>query len=129
MKTFILAPLFLALATTVAQEGVQDDESKCCCTTLDVSICLTKIHDKLDARLNATYREALTKTERFGSVDVQNLKEAQRKWVAYRDAACKAEYGLWQGGSGGPNAHAMCVIRMTKQRIADLENSYTKLDR
>lgn len=109
--------------------SAQDDESKCCCTTYDTSVCLSKVRDRVNAKLNATYRQASNMTKRFGSVNVQNLNEAERKWIAYRDAACKAECGLWQGGSGGPNAHTVCMIRVTKQRITDLENAYTKLNR
>lgn len=118
--------LLLLVANSLAAE---DDESKCCCTTYDMSVCLSKVHESLDAKLNETYRRALNLTRRFGNADVENLREAQRKWVAYRDATCKAEYGLWQGGSGGPNAQTMCVIRITKQRLADLENVYTKMNR
>jgi uncharacterized protein YecT (DUF1311 family) len=124
MKLFSLL-LILVLPVISAQ----DDESKCCCTTYDTSVCLSKIRDKVDAKLNRTYQEALQMTARFGDTDVVNLKEAEKNWITYRDAECKAEYGLWSGGSGGPNAHAMCVIRLTKQRTAELENSYTKMNR
>ena len=107
----------------------QDEETKCCCTTYDMSVCLSKVHDKVDAELNATYQKALSMTKRFGEQDVENLKDAEQKWIAYRDAACKAEHGLWGKGSGGPNAHAMCVIRLTRQRTADLKSVYTEMNR
>jgi uncharacterized protein YecT (DUF1311 family) len=94
-----------------------------------MSVCLSKIHEDVDTDLNKTYQKALQLTGKFGSTDLQNLKEAQKKWLAYRNAACNAEYGLWQGGSGGPNAQALCVIRLTRQRTADLKNVYTKLNR
>jgi len=55
---------------------------------------------------------------------VQNLKDAERKWMAYRDAICKAEYGLVGGGSAGPSIQVSCLIRITKQRIADLQAGY-----
>jgi uncharacterized protein YecT (DUF1311 family) len=107
----------------------QNDETKCCCTTYDTSVCLTKVHDKIDAKLNATYQKTLGMTKRFGEEAVENLKDAQQKWITYRDAACKAEYGLWGGGTGGPNAHAMCEIRLTRQRTEDLESVYTNMNR
>jgi len=75
------------------------------------------------------YQKALTMTKKFGNQDVENLRVAERKWTLYRDAACKAEYGLWGGGSGGPNALTMCVIRLTKQRTTDLKNVYTRMNR
>jgi len=126
MKIFGVLLLLVAFrALAVAQE----EETKCCCTTYDTSSCLSKVHDKVDGELNATYQSAVILTKKFGRSDVENLRDAERKWVAYRDAACKAEYGLWGGGSGGPNGRTMCVIRPTRQRIADLKSVYTKLNR
>jgi len=123
VKTFVVLSLLVGISTAVI---AQDQETKCCCTTYDTSVCLSKVHDKVDAALNTTYQKALSMTKRFGSQDVDNLKDAERKWTAYRDAACKAEYGLWGGGSGGPNAQTMCVIRLTRQRTSDLQTAYTK---
>jgi uncharacterized protein YecT (DUF1311 family) len=78
-----------------------------------------------ETALNQTYEQALTTvTARFTPQDLRNLKEAERMWVAYRDAACKAEYGLWGGGSGGPNAQTMCLIRLIPQRAVELKNAY-----
>jgi uncharacterized protein YecT (DUF1311 family) len=122
MKLLIL-PLLFALG---AANATRDDETKCCCTTYDTSVCLSRIHDRVDAELNATYQKAM---KGLGNEDLQNLKDAERTWVAYRDAACKAEYGLWGGGSGGPNAHTMCVIRLTRQRTANLRNVYVRMNR
>ena len=126
MRAFVVLSLFVGLGTGVM---AQDEETKCCCTTYDMSVCLSKIHDKVDAELNATYEKALRLTQRFGDQDVENLSDAEQKWIAYRDAACKAEYGLWGKGSGGPNAYGMCIIRLTRQRTNDLKNVYTKMNR
>lgn len=119
-----ISAIFLPLVVLASVALAQDDETKCCCTTYDTSVCLSKIHDKIDAELDTTYQEALSMAKRFTGEDVENLKDAERKWIAYRDAACKAEYGLWGRGSGGPNAHAMCMIRITRQRTADLKVTY-----
>jgi uncharacterized protein YecT (DUF1311 family) len=126
MKAFVVIFLFVSIGTASI---AQDEETKCCCSTYDMSVCLSKVHDKVDADLNATYQKALDLTKRFGGLDVENLKDAERKWIDYRDAECKAEYGLWAGGSGGPNARAMCMIRLTRQRAADLKNVYTRMNR
>jgi uncharacterized protein YecT (DUF1311 family) len=48
-------------------------------------------------------------------------------WISYRDAGCKAEYGLWGGGSGGPNAQTLCLIRLTRQRTVKLKNAYLSI--
>jgi uncharacterized protein YecT (DUF1311 family) len=126
MRALVVVFLFVGLGMFTA---AQDEETKCCCTTRDTSVCLANIHNKVDAELNAAYQEALILVEKSGSQDVENLKDAQEKWTAYRDAACKAEYGLWGGGSGGPNARAICVIRITRQRTSDLNSVYTTENR
>lgn len=48
------------------------------------------------------------------------LFDAQTKWIAYRDASCKAESALFQGGSIQPIVHLTCMTRMTRQHITDL---------
>src|SRR5271166_1765976 len=92
-----------------------------------IAVCVSKIRDKVDAELNTTYQDALSMAKKFTREDVENLKDAQQKWMVYKDAACKAEYGLWGKGSGGPNARGICVIRLTRQRTTDLKSAY--LDR
>ena len=118
----IVVPLMLLAFSTGAVS--QDDEAKCCCTTYDTSVCLARIHKGVDAALDTTYQQALKAAAEYTKQDVQNLIEAEKMWIAYRDATCKAEYGLWGGGSGGPNAKTMCLIRLTRQRTAELERRY-----
>jgi uncharacterized protein YecT (DUF1311 family) len=79
----------------------------------------------VDAELNVEYQRALKVTKnQWTSADVQNLRDAQRKWITYRDAVCKAEYGLVGGGTAGPSIHISCLVRITRQRIADLQAEY-----
>jgi len=109
--------------------AAQDDNTKCEGTTHDISVCLAKIHRRVNAELDVAYDRALKYVSGadWKPKDVHNLEVAQRRWAAYRDAACDAEYSLWGGGSGGPNAHTACLIRITRQRVVDLKRAY-KLD-
>jgi uncharacterized protein YecT (DUF1311 family) len=115
----LLILLVFAFTAAIAQEP----EEACSGTTYDQSVCLSAKHKRTDAELNASYQKAL-KSAHYGEKDVQNLKDAQRKWIVYRDAACEAEYYLWGGGSGGPNAHIMCLIELTKERTTHLKVAY-----
>jgi uncharacterized protein YecT (DUF1311 family) len=117
----VCCALLIMLVLPLASATAQDDETKCCCTTYDTSVCLSKIHDGVDVQLDAAYKAVLEIAKGYTPEDVENFKDAQKKWLVFRDAACKAEYGLWGKGSGGPNAHAMCIIRITRERIADLK--------
>lgn len=103
----------------------QDDT--CDGNTYEVSTCLSKVQKRVDAELNTVYQQALkVATDSYTPQDVQNLKDAERKWIAYRDAVCKAELGLWGNGTGGPATYMLCLIRIAKQRITDLQEAYIR---
>ena len=111
----------MALGKAAATEN---EETKCCCTTYDTSVCLSNVNKKVDAEHSATYQNALSDTQRFGDKAVDALREAEKQWSAYRSAECEAEYSRWGGGSGGPNARMMCIIRLTRQRTSELRRRY-----
>ena len=117
--TLILSAGFLAIPLHAQSEG-------CDGNTPEMVACLAKSLNATDAELNAEYRKALkiASDQYHRSTDVQNLKDAERKWIAYRDAICKAEYGLVGGGTASPSIQISCLIRITKQRIADLQADY-----
>jgi uncharacterized protein YecT (DUF1311 family) len=111
----------MAIGSAAATEN---EEAKCCCTTYDMSVCLANVNKKVDAEHSATYQKALGASQHFGGMAVDAIQGAEKEWLAYRDAECKAEYALWDGGSGGPNARTMCIIRLTRQRTNELKRRY-----
>jgi uncharacterized protein YecT (DUF1311 family) len=118
-----LAILSLVLLLTVIPSVAQ--EESCDGSTYDIGNCMARILKKVDIELNAVYQQSLKTAKEYSPADVQNLKDAERKWITYRDAACKAERGLWGLGTGAPNAHMGCLVRITKERIAALRDAYT----
>jgi uncharacterized protein YecT (DUF1311 family) len=48
-----------------------------------------------------------------------SLREAQRAWIAFRDAGCRAEAALAAGFVGSDNA-AACLLDQTARRALDL---------
>lgn len=111
-------PALLTLATPSVSQ-------RCDVNTAEVVACMARVLKQVEADLNVEYQRALKVARgQSTSTDVQNLKDAQRKWIAYRDAVCKAEYGLVGGGTAGPSIHISCLIRITRQRIADIQADY-----
>ena len=108
---------------TLAIPSLAQDES-CDGNTYDTAVCLLRVLKKADAELNAVYQKSLKVANDFTPADAQNLKNAERKWISYRDSTCKAETGLWGVGTGGPATHSICLIRITEQRIDDLKAAY-----
>lgn len=52
---------------------------------------------------------------------VDLLRQMQRDWIAYRDAACAWDYVQWGGGSGAGPAEAECLMRLTASQVLFLE--------
>ncbi|MGB9465479.1 MAG: lysozyme inhibitor LprI family protein [Candidatus Acidiferrum sp.] len=115
MRILVLLVTFFALAGTAS---AQCDDKK---TTLDISQCLKAELKKADTDLNRSYQQALKKLK---TADAERLRKAQRAWIDYRDAHCKAEFELWDGGTGGQVALPQCMLTLTKARTAEIEETY-----
>ncbi len=97
-------------------------------TQQDMNLCAQQDWQTADDGLNAAYALAMilmTKIDADLPVDEQgavlNLRNAQRSWIAYRDAACAAEAYMMQGGSAQPLLFYGCMARVTLARATDLE--------
>lgn len=102
----------------------QNDNGVCDGNTAEVTACLVEHYKTADADLNAVYQKAIKSATGYSPTDLVNLKDVQRKWVAYRDAVCEAEFALYQGGTGGGPAKFGCLWRITDQRTHDLKEAY-----
>ena len=131
----MIATLLLALAlqgTTAAQP----DEPNCRDpqTQLEMNLCAGIEFERADAELNRVYRESIA-GERQADRELDRrydqrpsnetiLREAQRAWVAFRDAQCTYEAnGEARGGSMEPMVHGQCLARMTRERTAQLRGT------
>lgn len=50
------------------------------------------------------------------------LRDAQRAWIAFRDADCAAQYAFWQEGSNRSLVAALCHLTHTATRAVDLRD-------
>lgn len=71
-----------------------------------------------DAALNAAYRQV---TAGMNARQRAGLREAQRAWIAFRDADCASRQD-WEWGSMSTVAANFCVLRRTVERTIELEN-------
>jgi len=84
--------------------------------------CTGRERDRWDARLNATYQRIMGSKDYSENARTE-LREAQRAWIAYRQAACRAAGDLTaEGGTMSRVVAADCVLRMTAQRAGELED-------
>ena len=128
-----MTPLILALLL-VSQAGEPD----CAGTQAEMTQCAADDFARADAVLNAVWREVMAALrERDGEAAryqpdrgsyTEAARNAQRAWVAFRDAECGAESDSEaRGGSMEPMVFHSCRARLTEERTAQLRATY--LDR
>ena len=87
-------------------------------TQTDLNLCSAKEYEAADAELNAAWRDlrdAAKQRGMFGS-----LLTAQRAWIPFRDAHCKAVAAQYAGGSIAPLIANRCMTELTETRTAQL---------
>lgn len=99
-------------------------------TTVGMMFCLLAERDLWDRLLNDEYAAARQRAQGQDDAErpyhpefaqrITQLRDAQRAWIAFRDANCTMEYGAWGAGSMRQIAGADCLLRMTAERTVDL---------
>lgn len=113
--------------TLSAQTGAPVDCGKAT-TTVELNYCEELELQKADKALNAAYRALLARidrtTEHDGKVRAEwrkTVQDAQRKWIAFRDADCNGAVAYeWYGGTGATLAVLGCMREMTLARTKEL---------
>jgi uncharacterized protein YecT (DUF1311 family) len=128
----MISTLLLALAL---QASLDDRAREANCSDpqaqMEMNMCAEIDFERADAELNRIYRESIAgvrqadrELDRTSDQRPSNeaiLREAQRAWVAFRDAQCTWEAnGEARGGSMEPMVHGQCLARMTRERVAQL---------
>ncbi|NND17574.1 MAG: DUF1311 domain-containing protein [Silicimonas sp.] len=128
----------LADATTIGTQADCIGASAAACYSPEgvysnyaIGACFALEADLWDRRLNDAYRALLAvEAELVANVAESDirlpdtaaaLREMQRAWIPYRDAACWYEYTTWGGGTGGGPGNAECLMRLTGQKALELE--------
>lgn len=98
-------------------------------TTAGMVACIQTETSVWDAILNEEYQatmETLRELDASGDVAAPDLtregtlKDAQRAWIAFRDAECRAQYALWGTGTLRQIVGANCVMDETAERAIEL---------
>lgn len=122
---------YLALVLTLLP-GVAPAQQVDCANAgsqMEMTFCAEQDWMAADAALNAAYKTAMAAQRRIdadlpadqrGAEDY--LRQAQRAWVSFRDAACAAEGYQAHGGSMEPMLIYACRARLTETRARDLRD-------
>jgi uncharacterized protein YecT (DUF1311 family) len=94
-------------------------------TTIGIAQCIGAETAAWDVVLNREYgatRGALSGAGEAGIDAGRALLDAQRAWIAYRDAECALTYARWQGGTIRSVAAANCLLVFTAGRAIELRD-------
>ena len=97
-------------------------------TQYEFTACASIALDAADASLNEAWPKAVALAREQDAADLPEglpsranlLRDAQRQWIAYRDAACEAEGAQYYGGTIQNQIFLDCITRLTKDRTRDL---------
>ena len=95
-------------------------------TQVEMTGCASLAFEAADGDLNLAYGIAMDQARRRDGATPQEpsnaalMRDAQRKWIPFRDAACSAESTLARGGSMQSQLFLICMERLTRARTEDL---------
>jgi uncharacterized protein YecT (DUF1311 family) len=101
-------------------------------TQIEMNACATLDFGQADRALNAAWPRAIASARAADSeidrsydrrpTSEAKLREAQRAWIAFRDAHCTWQaYGEARGGSMEPASYDACRATLTRERIRQLD--------
>jgi uncharacterized protein YecT (DUF1311 family) len=131
-----LALLLVVASASVssAQPGAPKIDCRTATAAVELNYCEELEFDKADRALNEAYRGMLARIDRATELDAKvradwrrTAQDAQRKWIAFRDADCKGAIAYeWYGGTGATLAVLGCMRAMTLVRTKELRERSEK---
>jgi len=97
-------------------------------STAEMRGCLEKAYLAADAELNAVWKKVMAHVAGADYLPAQaqkdwreELLEAQRAWITFKERDCGAVGFEWYGGSGAPGAVMSCLRAHTMARTENLK--------
>jgi uncharacterized protein YecT (DUF1311 family) len=115
---FVL-PLLLAVCAT-SSFALDCDKAV---STSDINECARIGQEKVEKQLNVVYQDVLKTTAAPDAAEERKaLIAAQRAWVKFREADCKAVYQKWAGGTIRGVMYTGCMQNRAETRIKELRD-------
>ena len=129
-----LAAFLVAIAVShgaVAEDTAEDVHRQCGAEYAD-PFALTKCLRAEEKDYGKKLAEAYRKVVELQTPDTKKaLIEAQRSWLTFQEKNCKFHRSVlsFDGAADGDAAAALCMLRTTMQRLAELEAVLPNLER
>jgi uncharacterized protein YecT (DUF1311 family) len=114
MRKTAMIVLLTTLCSTPASASPCADQ-----TQRGLDACAGVARDKADAALNGVYKEIVARLA-DDAAETKRLIEAEKAWIAFRDAECTFANSSNAGGSIYPMVYSGCLSRLTKARTKEL---------
>ena len=129
-------PLLVLLLATPALALDQSQIKSACYTDCDkesegnpsYKACVARAADTADALLNNEFKRLQDDVKRQAAfmgakpdASLDMLKDAQRKWIAFRDSTCAFEDSLAFGATATGGIFSSCVCALSYERINDFD--------
>ena len=95
-------------------------------TQEELNFCAKRNYMRADSELNAVQQQLF---KRLTSKQKENLKDAQKKWLAYRDAHCKFWAADYEGKPMYDTIFYDCMQEVTSSRMEELQEFSDNLER
>lgn len=117
----ILVTAFLFLPMYSMADFIAAGDFGCEGSTVEQGGCLIEKMNDADDSLNKTYQALIDLVRNHGEDWVEDLRRSERAWLKYRDTNCEFNGNYLKGGSGESLYYSACKLKMTKDRVNELE--------
>jgi uncharacterized protein YecT (DUF1311 family) len=115
-----LPRLLAALLLTTCASSAFALDCKNALSTPEINECASIEQKKVEDKLNKVYQRIVKSVDNAEAK--KSLVEAQRAWVKFRDADCKAVYQKWIEGTIRGVMFTGCMQNRAETRIKELED-------
>ncbi len=91
-------------------------------TTLGIAECIQAETQIWDSFLNEQYKLRRAELAEQSPELSDQLRDAQRAWIGFRDAECALAYGIWSDGTIRSIVAANCLLTETAERAVELRD-------
>jgi len=123
---YALLCLFISaiLATALAVEQASNDPCPEAMTQAAMQACFNMRYQQVDATLNQVYKQLMAQ---LSPTQRTQFKQAQRAWIAFRDASAAFAASTAEGGSMAPLLSLTELVSMTETRIVTMQEILREL--
>ncbi|WP_420584451.1 lysozyme inhibitor LprI family protein [Ruegeria sp.] len=91
-------------------------------TTIGMAQCIQAETQVWDTFLNEQYQLRISELSEQSPGLSDQLRNAQRAWISFRDAECALTYSIWSGGTIRTIIAANCMLTETAERAVELRD-------